>query len=387
MAVTFLSLLESQEWLELVKGRHDQSVLHYQQLLVKYVSAWSSDSTCVQGRSCEGEDGCPGGALRKRLKKLQKAQDHAADIPTSRILAEILATSPNDLPIELLRAHKWMVEQLPQTVVAAVDHFLTFCPSTLAPLDLDNEWAPYIPVSLVLKDKLLGWSLVSGIEDGSPPQSKRKRRDQREAAGVSLTPISPSGLLEEMLGDEAFEPQVIAAAKHSTSPTDLTHSVYVLRSLLLLALRKLKEGTASVASCVQTVMTVATLMKAIFCKLNNLLVQNGIKAKRSETLLLGEGLSALFDGVFSHSLLSVPLQFALMTSTEDTRLSLGKKRRQKHTTVNAKHAGLQMAELLAFCAHLCPSWRASQTFQTLLKQSTAGLERQITAGTYVGQVM
>ena len=381
MAVTLLSLLESQDWLELVKGSHNQSVLHYQQLLVRYLSAWGGGVTHAGGRPCEEEDCHQERALKKRLKKLTKTRQCSADLPTSLILAEILATSPSALAVELPSAYKWMVEQLSQAAVVAVDHFLTFFPSLLAPPASDHEWAAIIPVSLVLKSKLLGWSLLSGNDDETPPLSKRRRHDHRDVAGTSPSPFSPSGLLEEMLSDEAFQPQVIAATNHTISQTGLTHSVHVLRSLLLLALSKLEKGAAGVASDVQTAVTViVTLMKALFSKLNDLWIQDRTEAKQSETPSVGDDLSEVLDGVFSPSLLSVPFWFASKASTEDTGLSSsGKKRQQKYLTVNAKHAGLQMAELLAFCAHLCPPWKTSQTFQALLRQSAAGLEGQLPA--------
>ena len=383
MATTFLSLLESQEWLELVRGSHDRSVLRYQQLLVKYLSVWGSGATRVQDSPCGDEDCSPIGPLKKRLKKLKKALKSTADISVSRVCVEILATSPNVLGAELPSARKWMVEQLPQATVTAVDHFLTFCPSSLAPLGPDYEWEIAIPVSVVLEGKLLDWSLISGNDDGNPPQSKRGRRDQRGASGTSPSPFSPAGLLEEVLSDEAFQPQVIAAAKHATTQTDLTHSVYILRSLLLIALRKIEDGAGEKALGVQAATTVVTLMRALFSKLNSLLVQDGTEAEGSGALSVGEGLSTLLDGVFSHSLVSVPFQLASVTPTEDTGLSSsGRKRRQKHLTVNAKHAGLLIAELLAFCARLWPPWRTSQTFQALLRQSMAGVEGQLTTSMF-----
>ena len=383
MATTFLSLLESQEWLELVRGSHDQLVLRYQQLLLMYLSAWGSGATRVRDSPCEDEDCSPIGPLKKRLKKLKKALKSTADIPVSRVFVEILATSPNDLATELPSARKWMVEQLPQTAVTAVDHFLTFCPSSLAPPGPDYEWEIAIPVSVVLNSKLLDWSVISGNDDRNPPQSKKGRRDQRGAAGTSPSPFPPNGLLEEMLSDEGFQPQVIAAAKRATTQTDLTHSVYILRSLLLIALRKIEDGAGEKALGVQAATTVVTLMKALFSKLNSLLVQDGTEAEGSGTLSVGEGLSTLLDGVFSHSLVSVLFRLASMTPTEDTGLSSsGRKRRQKHLTLNAKHAGLLIAELLAFCAHLWPPWRTSQTFQALLRQSMAGVEGQLTTSMY-----
>lgn len=378
--MTFLSLLESQEWLELVRGSHDRSVLRYQQLLVKYLSAWGRGATHVQGSPCEEEEDCsPIEPLKKRLKKLKKTLKSTADIPMSRVCVEILSTSPIVLAVELPSAYKWMAERLPQTAVTAVDHFLTFTPSSLAPSGPDYEWEIAIPVSVVLKGKLLDWSLISENDDRNLPQSKRGRRDQRGAARTSPSPFPHSGLLEEMLSDEAFQPQVIAAAKHATTRTDITHSVYILRSLLLIALRKIEDGAGEKALGVQTAAAVVTLMKALFSKLNSLLVQDGTEAEGS-----GEGLSTLFDGVFSHSLVSVPFRRASMTPTEGTGLSpSGRKRLQKHLTRNAKHAGLLMAELLAFCAHLCPPWKTSQTFQTLLQQSMTDVEGQFTTSTYV----
>ena len=346
-----------------------------------YLSAWGRGIPRVRGRPGEGEESCQGSSVKKRLKKLWKTQLHTADIPVTLILVEILATSPSALADELPCAYKWIAKHLPETTVAAVDHFLTFFPSYLSSLASVHKDTAVVPVSLILKSKLLGWSTFPENDRGLP-QSKRKRRDQRIATGISPYPFSPSGLLEGMLCDDAFQVEVIAATKHTVSQTDIMHSVHILQSLLILALSKQEEGAAEGTSGVQPAVTVLVdLLKTLLSKLNDLINRDRAKPKGSETPSLEEGLSAFLDSVFSHSLLSSPLQFASVESAEDTRfVASGKKRRQKDRAMNSRHIGLQMAELIAFCAHLCPPWKASATFQTILRQSVAGLEEQYYTG-------